>query len=286
MAEIYTRRIKAIAGNGTGSLKITPTPGKRLHGMQLQTIYAGGTNTLAALCTALTELRIKVGTAVRSRLNGTQLRDWMLLHGTTYDFNGTPNTTGCQVTVPFAPEWFLDNVADALAWNPAILGGDITVEVDSSASLTVDALERTSDDLNAPSAGIITLEVIKPVAGGKSFFVEKEIDLRGRLLSASIYPDSGGSNEITPASLFIGGNDSYAHEALSSAQNDEQLERYSLTPAASGRTANIYDIVPVKADALSRGFDLAAAGSAKLKVEAASAMSGTCSILLARLEAK
>jgi hypothetical protein len=286
MAEIYSRRIKAVTGDGTGSLKITPTPGKRVFSIQTTLIYAGGTNTLAALMTALTEIRARVGTDVKWRLNGTQLRDYMLLHGTTYDFNGTPNTTGAQVTFPFAPEWFLENVQDSLAWNPALLGGDITLEIDSTASLTCVAVEQIADDLNAPSSGIITLEMIKPVAGGTAFFVEKEIDANGRLILASIYPDSGGSNEITPASMFVGSNDTYAHEALSSAQNDEQLERKSLTPAASGRTANIYDIAFVKGDQLNRGIDMGAWGNAKLKVEAASAMSGTCSILLARLMPK
>ena len=238
MAEIYTRLIKAVTGNGTGSLKITPTAGKRVHGLQLHLIYAGGTNTMVGLCTALTEIRMKVGSNVRWRLNGTQLRDFVLLHGTTYDFNGTPNTPGAQITIPLAPEWFLDNVADALAWNPALLGDAITCEVDSTASLTCTAFERVSDDLNAPSAGIITLEVIKPVAGGLAFYVREEIDPVGRLILASIYPDSGASNEITPASLLVGKDNVFAHEALTSAENDEQLERYSLTPAASGRTAN------------------------------------------------
>jgi hypothetical protein len=284
LGEIYTRLIKAITGNSSGSLIITPSANKRVHNIQVQLTYANGTNTLAGLMTALTEIRWKVGTVVRSRLSGTKLRDFVLLHGTTYDFNGLPNT-GAQVTIPFSPEWFLDNVADALAWNPALLGGAISVEIDSNASLTAVAYERVSDNLDAPSAGIITLEEIKPVAGGTAFFVEKEIQLKGRLLSASIYPDSTNSNEITPASL-TGPDDVYAHEALTSAQNDEELERYSLTPAASGRTANIYDIVPVKADMLSRGYDLAAWGKAKIKVEAAGAMAGTCSIVLARLEAK
>src|SRR5690348_13079367 len=135
MAEIYTRRIKAVTGDGTASLKITPTPGKRLFSLQAQLTYAAGTNTLAGLMTALTEIRIKVGTKVRSRFSGTKLRDWVLLHGTQYDFNGLPNT-GAQITIPFAPEWFLDNVNDSLAWNPSILGGDITVEIDSTMALT------------------------------------------------------------------------------------------------------------------------------------------------------
>lgn len=284
MGQIYTRIIKDVTGNGSGKLKIIPSILKRLHSVQLALTYSGGTNTLAACMTALTEIRVKVGTAVKWRLNGTKLRDFMLLRGTTYDFNGLPNTA-CQVTIPLAPEWFLDNVADALAWNPALLGGQITVEVDSSASLTCVALERVSDDLDAPSAGILTLETVSPVAGGTAFRVGREnIEPRGRLISASIYPDSGASNEITPASLQVGGDNLFAHEALTSAQNDEALERFGLTPAASGRTANIYDMVFVKGDALSRSIDLTQ--GAKMKIEAGAAMSGTCDIVLCRLEPK
>ncbi len=286
MAEVYTRRIKAVSGDGTGSIKILPTVGKRVHSIQCQLLYAGGTNTLAALMTALTEIRAKVGTNVKWRLNGTKLRDYMLLHGTTYDFNGLPNT-GCQVTFAFAPEWFLENVADSLAWNPALLGGPISLEIDSTIALTVTAYENISDDLDAPSSGIITLEVINPVAGSTSFFVKNpELDPRGRLMLASIYPDSTNTNEITPASLMLGAADVYAHEALTSAQNDEELERKGLTPAASGRTANVYDICAVKGDQLNRAWDLGTWGKAVLKVEAAAAMAGTVSILLARLEVK
>ena len=56
--EIYTRQIKAIAANATANPIITPTKGKRLHGVQLQIVEAG-TNTLAACMTALTEIRVK-----------------------------------------------------------------------------------------------------------------------------------------------------------------------------------------------------------------------------------
>jgi hypothetical protein len=283
LSEIYSRLIKAITGNSSQSLKISPSVGKRLFAVQLQLTYAGGTNTLAALMTVLTEIRIKVGTVVKTRINGTHLRDFMLLHGTTYDFNGLPNT-GAQVTIPFAPEWFTDIMNDALAWNPSVLGGDISIEIDSSASLTCIAYEHIADNLNAKSAGIITLETITPVAGGVAFIVEKELELKGRLLSVSIYPDTTNSNEITPASMLLGFDDVFAHEALTSAQNDEQLERFGLTPSASGRTANIYDIAFVKADMLARGIDLAGWGRARFKVEAAAAMAGVVPIVLARLE--
>lgn len=283
MAEIYTRKIKTITGNGSTKIKITPTPGKRLFSLQFNMTYAGGTNTLAALMTALTEIRVKVGTVVKWRLNGTKLRDWCLLRGTTFDFNGLPNT-GAQVTLPLAPEWFLANVQDSLAWNPAILGGAITVEIDSTATLTItNCYERVADNLDAPSSGIISLEVISPVAGGTYFFVEKEIDPVGKLMLVSIYPDQTNSNEITPASLYVGEDDVFAHETLSSAENDEQLERFSLTPSATGRTANVYDMCFVKDDALSRAIDLGLWGVAKIKVEAAAAMAGTCDILLSRL---
>lgn len=285
MSEIKTRLIKGVTGNGTNNLIITPSKGKRVHRVQTQMTYALGTNTLAALMTTLTEIRVKAGTKSLWKLSGTQLRDWMLLHGTTYDFNGLPNT-GAQVTFALAPEWFLDNVADALAFNPALLGGDISIEIDCTASLTVVAYESVSDDLDAPSAGVITLEVMKPVAGGTAFYTSNEFDARGRLIGASIYPDSTNANEITPASLIVGQNDEFIWEGLSSAQNDEALERFSLTPAASGRSANIYDIVLVKGDALSRSVNLAAYGKAKLKIEAAAAMAGTCSVLLQRLEQK
>ncbi len=280
--EVYTRKIKAITGDGTGSLKIKPTALKRLFALQLQLTNAVVTDTLAAMLTAITEIRALVGTKVIWKLTGTQLRDWCLLHGTTYDFNGTPST-GIQLTIPFAPEWFLENVQDSLAWNPVLLGGEISVELDITSATTCTAYESIADNLDAPSSGIIGLEVIKPVAGGTDFFVEEPIDLEGKLMLASIYPDSTNSREITPASLYLGGNDVLAHERLTSAQNDEQLERKGLTPAASGRTANVYDMAFTKGDQLSRAIDLEKWGKAKLRVEAAAAMGGTCSILLQRL---
>ena len=281
--ERYKRQIKSVTGNGTQNLKISPSSGQRLHGL-LVTLTVAAT-TLGALVTSLTEIRYKVGTRVRVRLTGTELRDWLLLHGTTFDWTAT-STTVYQITLPFAPEWFLDNVSDSLAWNPVLLGGDITVEIDSTQNLTATVFETVDDNLQAPSSGIITLEHIRPVAGSTSFFVEKEIELRGRLLSASIYPDTTNSNAITPAALLLGPSETYAHELLTINQNIEDLDRFSLTPTAAGRSANIYDIVAVKADMLSRGWDLAAWGRAQINVQAAAAMAGVCPIVLARLEGK
>lgn len=290
MNEAYTREIKAVTSNGTKKVIIKPTTLKRVFSVQTEfTMPTGGgagqlaADTLAAAMAALT-VRAKVGSSKKWELSGTKLRDWMLLHGTTFDFNGVPST-GVQMTLAFAPEWFLAAVADSLAWNPKMLGGEISIELESTVNLTiVRALETIADDLDAASSGILTLENITTVAGGVSFYTGEELEMRGRLVSASIYPDSTNSREITPAGLYLGTDNAAAHEDLSSAQNDEQLERKSLTPAATGRTANVYDIVPVKDDLLARGYNLAAWKKGKIKIQAGAAMGGTVETLLCRLE--
>jgi hypothetical protein len=287
LSEIYKRAIKRVIGNGGTNITIPITPEKRLHALQVGVYYAAGTNTVAGVMTALTKIEVLTGTLTRWKLSGTQLRDWLLLHGTVNDFDGVPNTAGSfQMTIPFAPDWFIDPVADMLAWNPSRLSGPITVELTFSAAATITANEFVSDDLNAPSLGIITLEEIKPVAAGTEFIIGEQIKPIGRLISASIYPDTINSRAITPVTLYLGGDNFPAHEEQTDLQNDEELGRKGLTPAATGRTANIYDIVPVKSDMLLRGWDLAAWGSAKLKIGAAAAMDGTCSIIIARLEPK
>lgn len=308
MSEIYTRQIKAITGNGTPQVKITPSPGKRLHGLLLNLAWASGVSTsgdtIAEQLDAIRSLRVLVGSTVRRRIEtttinsvvhsaGDLLRDYMILNGTTHDFevyvvNG--GNYGAQIYIPFAEDWFVANVADALAWNPALLGGPITVEIDfaalnSSYYPTLTVFERVSDDLDAPSAGIITWDYLTPQASGTSFFVEKEqLKPKGRLVQLSIYPDTTSANEISAATLYVGGDDRLAWEGLTSAQNDDLLGRSGLTPAASGRSSNIYDMVFVRGDALSHALDLDRWGACKLKIEAASAMAGTCSLFVARLE--
>jgi len=299
MAEIYTRRIKAITGNGTGSVKITPSPGKRLHGVGLSCAWASGVSTagdtVLEQTAAITEIRVLVGSRVRRRLSGQQLRDYLLLNGATYDFDAT-STYVMQAYIPFAEEWFTGAVPDLLAWNPALLGGPITIELDiavlnTSYYPTITAYERVSDDLGAPSAGIITWEVLNTVAGGTAFYVEGNV-LKpiGRLIQATIYPSSGATTTaIEPVSLFVGNSDLLAHEALTAAENDDLLGRSGLTPRNTSRGnaaayAYMYDLVFVRGDALSQAIDLQSWGTCRLKIEAGSAMTGTCKIVVARLE--
>ena len=298
MTEVHNRRIKAIAGNGTGSVKLFPTPGKRLHGVGLNLSWASGVSTagdtLLEQVAAITEIRVLVGTAVRRRITGPQIRDYMLLNGATYDFDAV-STYVAQMYIPFAEDWFIAGVADSLAWNPAIIGGPISVELDiavlnTSYFPTVTAYERVSDDLNAPSSGIITWETLSVVAGGTAFYVDQTIlKPRGRLIQATIYPSSGAATTaISAVSLLCGPNEVAAHEALTVAENDDLLGRSGLTPRNTSRIsyAYSYDLVAVRGDALAHAIDLEAWKTYKLKIESGSAMSGTCQIQVARLEAR
>ncbi len=293
--EVYNRRIKAISGNGTGSVKIQITPGKRLHGVGLKATWASGVSTsgdtLIEQVAAITEIRVLVGSTVKRRISGPQLRDYMLLNGAAYDFDAV-STYVAQLYIPFAEEWFIANVADALAWNPLFLGGNITIEVDVAALNTTyfptfSAYERVSDDLDAASAGIITWEVLTPVSGSPSFFVETPVfNARGRLIQATVYPGAGSlTTAITAVSLFVGPNDVYAHEALDVAENDDLLSRSGLTPRNTSRItyAYNYDLVFVRGDALAHSIDLETWGRCKLKIES-SGISGACPIVVARLE--
>ncbi len=283
-------RVKQVIGNGTASHKIQFTPNKRVFGVQAELVFPSGTSydTMAECMTHITAIRPVVGSKNiwGDKITGTIYRDFNLLRGTAYDFNINTGTNTVQLTIMFAPDWFFETVQDLLALNPKRLGAPITLEIDFTAGIAVTGTywEFTDDNLDALSAGYLTLEVIKPKAAGTEFVVgQPELRAEGGLISASIYPDSGASNEITPVSFQVGANKAYIHENVSSVQNDEELERRGLTPAASGRTANIYDYVPVKGDYLDRAVDLGGYVQSWLTIGAASAMSGTCNILLARL---
>lgn len=290
MAEIYRRKVKQVIGNGTASHKIAFTPNARVFGVQLELVFPSGTSydTMAECMTNITAIRPMVGSknVWGDKVTGTRLRDFMLLHGTAYDFNINTGTNTVQLTIPFAPEWFIETVQDLLAWNPKFLGAPISLEIDFTAGIavTTTAWEYISFNLDTASVGILALEVVGTKASGTEFVVgQPELKAEGGLLSISIYPDSGGSNEITPVSFQIGKDKAYAHQEVSSVQNDEELERKGLTPAASGRSANVYDFVPVKGDSLTHAIDLGGWGESWLTIGAASAMSGTCNLVIARL---
>jgi hypothetical protein len=200
-------------------------------------------------------------------------------------------TYTAQYYIPFNEDWFNTAVGDSLAFNPATAPGPLSVEIDMAAlnstyfpTLTVK--ELVSDDLDAPSAGIITWEGITPVVAGAAFTIEKEaLKPRGDLIQLSIYLNSAASAPaFTNLSLFYGPDDKLAWDDVSANQNADYLARKGLTPGASGRTAGIYDYVAVRGDALANALPIGDYRSVKAKVTAATAMSGSLPIVVARLE--
>lgn len=293
MATIFRPKIKQVIGNGTSAHKLQFTPGKRVHGAQFGLQFPAGTSydTLAEDVPLITAIRLMAGTRnLWEGINGTKLRDFLLLFGTKFDFNmsTTGSVNSVLLTLPFAPEWFIESVQDTLALNPARLGAPLSLEIDFNAvAVTTTAWEFIDDNLNAPSNGYIDLRLLKTKAAGTEFVVgQPELKAEGQLLCASIYPDSGNSREIggvgSGVSFQVGGDKRFVHENVNSEQNDEELERKGLTPAASGRSSNIYDFVPVKGDSLNRAVNLDGIQS-WLTIGAASAMDGTCDIVVARL---
>jgi hypothetical protein len=279
---VYQRKIKVITGNSTGAVKIEPTSNKRLHGVPLNIVFSA-LNTLSAQLAALT-FRIKTGTKIRREVTGTELHDYCVLNGAGHAFSNS--TTTLTAHIPFAEEWFLDNIGNGLAWNPAIVG-PISIEiVASSGTITVTAWEQVSDDLDAPSFGILTWEVIRPTSATTMVF-SKEIEPRGALVQATIYDDAG-TNAATQAALMVGPDNAYAFEDVTVAENNDRNERFGLLTGTAATTATrsdatIYDMVFVRGDSLANAIPLT--GGAKMDIRAAAA-SGTRSILLVRLEEK
>lgn len=285
MSPVLTRKILALTGNGTNGVKIEFTPNKRVHKLTMRITFAATTltevDTLAEQLAALT-IKVKTGTKTRRELNGTQLRDYCLLNGTIHDFDAV-STYVAIITIPFAEDWFFASVADALAWNPARVG-PISVELSLATAsggntMNIVAYESVSDDLDADSAGIITWEYLTLNAATQLVFT-KEVEPRGRLIQATIYPDTG-SNATTQAALMVGPDNAYAWQDVPVAENADYLGRAGLTPSASGRTASLYDMVFVRGDALAHSVSLLAGAKFDIRSGAAS---GANKIVLARLE--
>src|ERR1044071_4840333 len=141
---IQLRDVSAVVASTTVVINLPVGP--RYHTINLQHSYAAGTNTIAAACTNIAQIRVKRNGRVQRTMTGTQLRDMNLLFGTAYDCVGLPNvvasaagTAGVDgVTLPIflAEPWRQEPEAqDALAWSTD--GWDsFTIEVDLGAAGT------------------------------------------------------------------------------------------------------------------------------------------------------
>jgi hypothetical protein len=278
---IQLRSISNVAASKTALIEVPV--GLRYHYIVLHHGYAAGTNTIAAAATNVSEIRVKVNTAIQRTMSGTQLRDMNILNGTAFDCLGLPNTSpGVSFPIYFAEPWRRDEVdQDALAW-PSNGWSSFQIEVDLGAASTPTLIGSAVVDsltTNAGNRGIVKwLRQGIPAAGTSFDYVT--LDGRDFLQQISLYPDSGGSNAATQVTFRVDGVT--LHE-LTNAQNTALLTNYEMTPAASGRTGSIYDMVLDHDDLLGSAVNMNGTKSRTLTIAAGGAQSGTVTAIIQRL---
>lgn len=277
---IQARNVANVAASKT--VLIDLPVGKRYHRLILEHGYSSGTNTAAAAATNITEVRVKANGRIQRRFSGTQLRDLNLLNGTQYDFQGVPNTApGVAIPIFFAEPWRIDaRDRDALAW-PTFGWDTFQVEVDLGAASTPTLVcSAIVDNFQPQSASLLVKQFPQSFSAGGTSVDIATIDRRDFLQQISFYPDSGGSNAATRVTMRLNGE--ILHELTASA-NKSLLVNSEITPAASGRTSNVYDMVLDHDDLLGSAVSLNGARDLTFTVEAGSAMSGTITAMVQRL---
>lgn len=291
---IALSEISAVAASGTVTIKVPVGP--RIRRVIVQHGFAAGTNTVAGAATNIAQMRFIIDERVQRTATGTQWRDQNLLHSTDLDFQGVPNTApGVAMGLMFQETWRGDE-EDQLV--PAL----VTRWTDSNGNVQQYGSMRIELDLGAASTPTIVAwaEVDDYVGNAEPMFVKwsrltvpagsTEFDYTythrpssvERLMHASWYPDSGGSNAATRIKLKDGAP---LHDATISA-NQTDLINSKLSPLASGRTATIYDLKFDRSRNLSDTYGYGNNHAMVFTVTAGGAMSGNCPVIVARLGKK
>lgn len=288
MAEKYPIKLRNVSNVAASKTALIDIPvGPRYHTIILEHGYASGTNTVAAACTNISEIRVIVNDRVQRVFSGTQLRDLNILNGVAFDCQGVPNTApGVSIPIYFAEPWRKDSASqDALAWQSRNFKS-FRIEVDLStastptlvASAVVDQFVATDSLGKEIVPMFVTLRRQQVAAAGTSFDITT-IDKKSLLQQISLYPDSGGSNAATIVTVR---RDGQIVRELTKSANFALLSNNDMTPTASGRTASVFDLVFDHDDLLNSSLMLNGAKEFTLTVEAASAMSGTVTFLVQR----
>jgi hypothetical protein len=284
MAEKYPIKLRNVSNVAASKTAIIDVPvGPRYHTIILEHGFASGTNTVAGAMANITEIRVLVNDRVQRVFSGTQLRDLNILNGTAFDCQGVPNTApGVSLPIFFAEPWRKDSASqDALAWVTKDFKS-FRIEVDLSTASTPTLVASAVIDQFAPAPNVtplfVTMRRQQVAAAGTSFDITT-IDKKNLLQQISLYPDSGGSNAATIVTVR---RDGQIVRELTKSANFALLTNNDMTPTASGRTANVFDLVFDHDDLMNSSLLLNGAKEFTLTVEAASAMSGTVTFLVQR----
>jgi hypothetical protein len=299
MIRRYKEQIRDVTGvaAGGGTVRVQVPIGRRLLALYVSYYYSGGTNTVAGALALVSEIRFYIGSKVQRRYatwnsitGGQILYDDLLLNGIT--MQGVPNTApGVTIPIYFAEPYRKDrDVQNSLGLPTQWKGGrfdEVRLEIDLAAS-TAPAVKvhAVFDDViptlmaGQSQPGLVKVYPYPANASGTKYVINPP-DKQDLLTQMSIYPDSGGSNDLEIVTLRKNGE--VLHE-FSYAANKSHLLDNGMTPAASGRTSNIYDVIFDPDDVIEGAESLAEARSFSLELDAgAGTMSGTQLLMIQRI---
>jgi len=299
-SKIQLRNVSNVAASKTVLIDLPIGP--RYQHIQLQHGYSAGTNTIAGAMANILAIRIKVngkqqrvfgsGVATGSNQGGIELRDFNTLNqpagSTAFDCTGLPNTApGVTIPIYFAEPW-RDTPADreALAW-PTSAWTSFQIEIDLGAAATPTLTAFAIIDASpAPSAAPFIAKVFRQQfnASGTAFDIAT-LDRRDYLTQISLYPDSGSSQQTTEVDLRF---NSQILDELTTPVRTAMLINRDMSPTATGRTANMTDVViehdeSLISNLLSGALNLNGSSDLALTVKAAGPMSGTIIALVEKI---
>jgi hypothetical protein len=279
---IKARNVQNVAASSTALIELPVGP--RYHYLVLEHGFASGTNTIVGAEANITDIKVKVNGRVQRQFNASELRDLNILNGTAYDCQGLPNTApGVSFPIFFAEPWRKSpGDQDALAWPTAgwqSLQVEVTLGAASTPTLQVHGVvdDYTPAD---PTKTAISKVIKQSFAAAGTVFDISSIDPRDWLQQISLYQASGGSVNIDRVDLRVNGR--MVHELEDSA-NTALLLNHGMTPAASGRTSGVYDVVLDHDDLLGSAVNLNGVRDVTLTVTGASSQSGSMVALVQRL---
>ncbi len=258
--KIRLNNISSIPAAGAAGVALIDVPLSfgRCHEIHFQLGTASGaTATLAAAVALVTEIRVILnGTVVRT-MSGAELRDQNVLNGSTYDMTGLPQVgAGVDFPIFFAEPSRKDvRDQDSLAWSSKPMNS-FKVEIALASNviaLTLQAFAVVDDViLDKPSSEILFVKWIRQTFNGGSTETDvTTIDRRGFIQQVTLYPASQALTEV------IVKKDGLIISELKRTQNDSLLAHHGmLTVGATGRIANVWDVVFDHDDLLGSSLDM------------------------------
>jgi hypothetical protein len=258
MAEKSRIQIRNVTNNGASATSLVELPliKGRYHSISIGHGYASGTNTVAAALTNISLIRLLANGRVQRQFTGTELFDLNTLNGLGYgpvtgvlpNSGSTNGYKGVISTIYFGEPWRKDaRDQDALALSTTgfeSLALEITLGAASTPKLDVFAVV---DNVLTAKAMPFCKVVRQTLGASGTSWDWPSMDKKDLLTQVSFYADL---TKVTARKDNV-----IIHENPLEV-NDTLLTQSGMTPNASGRTANLYDVVFDHDDLLGSAINL------------------------------